>query len=99
LILFLKPYGFQFVFEKTGSSSGGRFAFGRYVRGDRSLELHFRFTLGLVTYQIGDASLDHESYMRALGVYGQNAYPDFLTTRWNRSGLWRGTSRGTVQTF
>jgi len=75
----LKPYGFQFIFERSGSSSGGPFASGRYVRGDRSLELHFRFTLGLVTYHIDDASLDHESYMRLLGVYGQNSYPDFPT--------------------
>ena len=73
----LKRHGFQFRFEKSGLGSGGSFAWGRYLRNDRSLELHFRFTLGLVTYHIGDASLDHEAYMRALGVYGLNAYPDF----------------------
>jgi hypothetical protein len=75
----LKPHGFKFVFEKAAQGSGGRFAFGKYVRGDRSLELHFRYSLGLVTYHIGESRLDHESYMRSLGVYGKNSYPDFPT--------------------
>jgi hypothetical protein len=75
----LQPLGFKFVFEKTGAGSGGRFAFGKYVHGDRNLELHFRHSLGLVTYHIGESSLDHESYMRSLGVYGKNLYPDFPT--------------------
>jgi hypothetical protein len=75
----LSPHGFKFVFEKTGTASGGQFAFGKYVRGDRSLELHFRYSLGLVTYHIGESQLDHGSYMRSLGVYGKNSYPDFPT--------------------
>lgn len=75
----LNPHGFKFGFEGTGKGSGGWFAFGKYVRGDRSLELHFRYSLGLVTYHIGEYSLDHESYMRSLGVYGKNSYPDFPT--------------------
>ena len=75
----LNPHGFKFVFEQAGKGSGGQFAFGKYVRGDRILELHFRYRLGLVTYHIGESSLDHESYMRSLGVYGKNSYPDFPT--------------------
>lgn len=31
----------------------------------------------MVRYHIGDHSLDHESYMRFAGVYGQNQYPGF----------------------
>lgn len=31
----------------------------------------------MVTYHVGDASLGHEDYMRLLGVYGRNLYPDF----------------------
>jgi len=73
----LAPHGFEFVFERMGKGSGGHFAFGKYVRGDRSLELHFRYSLGLVTYRIGECSLDHESYMRFLGAYGRHSYPDF----------------------
>lgn len=73
----LAPSGFVFAFEADGQGSGGRFASGCYRRGERKLELHFRYSLGLVRYHIGALSLDHESYMRFAGVYGQNQYPDF----------------------
>ena len=73
----LEPYGFLFVLEKTGVGSGGRFASAKYVRGDRSLELHFRYSLGLVSYHIGNVSLDHEIYMRMLGFGETCSYPDF----------------------
>lgn len=73
----LKPAGFRFAFEAEGKGSGGDFVWGRYVREDRSLELHFRHSLGFVKYHIGDDSLDHESYMRLLGVYGRSEYPNF----------------------
>jgi hypothetical protein len=73
----LVPHGFAFVLEKEGESSGGYFASGAYYRGNRKLELHFRWSLGLVTYHIEEAVLDHETYMRLLNVYGQNRYPDF----------------------
>jgi hypothetical protein len=61
-------YAHDFSFKDGGSGvgSGGRYAFGSYVNKDRRLELHFRFSLGLVTYHFGKNSLDHESYMRAL---------------------------------
>ncbi len=73
-------YAHDFSFEDGGSGagSGGRYAFGSYVNKDRRLELHFRFSLGLVTYHFGKNSLDHESYMRALlGTAGGNRYPGF----------------------
>ena len=42
------------------------------------LEIHFRHSLGLVTYQIGSLSLTHDAYMRALlGRGGGNKYPGF----------------------
>jgi hypothetical protein len=72
-----QPNGFRFVLEEVGVGSGGRFASGRYIRGDRSLELHVRHSLGLVRYHIGHVSLDHETFMRMLGVRGQCSYPDF----------------------
>lgn len=71
------PFGFQFVLETSGKGSGGEFASGSYRRDDRRLELHFRYSLGLVTYHIGDDSLGHEEYMRFLGVFRNNRYPDF----------------------
>jgi hypothetical protein len=73
----MKASGFSFAFEEEGKSSRGDFAWGRYLRGDRVLELHFRFSLGLVRYHIAEDTLDHESYMRLLGVYGRSEYPDF----------------------
>ena len=71
--------GFRFSFEAQGRGSGGNFAWGRYLRGDRSLDLHFQHSLGLVQYHIGKDTIDHESYMRFLGIYGQSEYPNFST--------------------
>lgn len=74
----MKPQGFTFVEGASGPSSGGNFASGEYVKDDRRLEIHFRFSLGLVTYHMGSLSLAHESYMRALlGKNGGNQYPGF----------------------
>jgi hypothetical protein len=74
----LRPHGFTFVEGPSGSGSGGHFAAGNYVRGDRRLELHFRHSLGLVTYHIGALSASHEAYMRdLLGREGGNRYPGF----------------------
>ncbi len=73
----LLPHGFIFKLETEGKGSGGFFASGAYCKGNRRLELHFRYSLGMVTYHIGPDSLDHETYMRLLGVYGQNQYPGF----------------------
>lgn len=41
----LGPHGFEFRFQSEGQSSGGLFACGQFVRGDRALELHFRYSL------------------------------------------------------
>jgi hypothetical protein len=73
----LEPHGFLFNLENHAKGSGGWFAAGSYTKENRRLELHFRYSLGLVTYHIGQDSLDHEAYMRLLGVYGLNQYPDF----------------------
>ena len=74
----MRPHGFRCGVEETGHGSGGDFARGEYARGDRRLELHFRYSLGLVTYHVGDTSLGHEAYMRALGVPpGAAQYPGF----------------------
>jgi len=74
----LTQLGFSFQGCSSGSGSGGEYASGEYANGNRSLEIHFRFSLGLVTYDFGEASLDHSSYMRALlGEKGGNRYPGF----------------------
>ena len=73
----LCKYGFEFKWGGSGHSSGGPFAFGSFVNGDRRLELHFRHSLGLVEYHFGKLSLDHESYMRVVLPAGGNHYPGF----------------------
>jgi hypothetical protein len=77
LDLVLSPKGLQFQFKGCGPSSGGDFAWGEFVRDNRWLEIHFRNSLGLVRYHIGNNSASHESYMRALGVRDQCKYPGY----------------------
>jgi hypothetical protein len=71
----LSSAGFAFQFETEGLSSGGRSCSGAFIRGDRRLELHFQYSLGLVTYNVSNCSLSHEDYLRAQGAKGQ--YPGF----------------------
>ena len=73
----LLPSGFRFQFQKEGRGPGGNFAWGAFVREDRRLELHFRHSLGLVRYHVGEQSASHESYMRELGMRNQCRYPRF----------------------
>jgi hypothetical protein len=74
----LSSHGFIWTRGKTGASSGGSFACGEYTRENRRLELHFRHSLGLVTYHVARQSIDHSSYMRVLlGPVGGNHYPGF----------------------
>jgi len=74
----LTQYGFSFQDGSSGPSSGGEYASGVYVNGNRKLEIHYRFSLGLVTYHFGEISLDHPAYMRVLlGDKGGNKYPGF----------------------
>jgi len=73
----MTAHGFAWEQMWAGKSSGGLSDSGRYVRGDRSLELHFRHSLGLVTYHLGDLSLKHEEYMRHCAPLGAAQYPGF----------------------
>jgi hypothetical protein len=74
----LQRHGFRSEEIVSGKGSGGHFATTVYENGDRKLELHFRYSLGLVTYHMGSVSVSHESFMRAvLGSKGGNKYPGF----------------------
>jgi hypothetical protein len=73
----MQAHGFAWEPMSAGRSSGGTFDSGRYVKGDRSLELHFRWSLGMVTYHIGKLSLSHEDYMRHVAPAGGSKYPGF----------------------
>lgn len=71
-------HGFRFREIASGKGSGGVFAQGEFACGERKLVLHFRYSLGLVTYHIGELALSHEDYMRALlGRKGASRYPGF----------------------
>ncbi len=71
----LLPHGFVFHFQDAGRGSGGNFAWGKYVRGDRSLDLHHRWGLGIIQYNIADLSMDHAAYLKSLGVDDQSDLP------------------------
>lgn len=71
----LQPCGFKFVLETQGLSSGGYSAGGAFVAGDKRLELHFRYSLGWVSYQIGAHKVNHADYITAQG--GKGRYPGF----------------------
>jgi hypothetical protein len=74
----LEKYGFAFRFVSSGRGSGGNFASGEFLRGNRKLELHFRYDLGLVSYHLDSRSLSHEMYMLSvLGKRHVSRYPGF----------------------
>lgn len=81
LALLLAPAGFQFAGAGTGSGSGGPFASGEFRRGDRRLELHVRYSLGMVSYHVASPSMTHEELVRAakglLAISGEAGYPGF----------------------
>jgi hypothetical protein len=74
----LVPNGFAFEVLGSGKGSGGLFAFGQFKRGERRLEFHFRYSLGMVCYHLGPCSMSHEDYMHAvLGERHVSKYPGF----------------------
>ena len=74
----MRAHGFEYREEGSGRGSGGEFARGRFKKGDRILEIHFRHHVGLVDYHVGSDSIRHEVLMRALlGRAGGNHYPGF----------------------
>jgi hypothetical protein len=73
----ISPYGFQWVLGLIHRGHPGDSASGAFERNDRRLELHFRWSLGLVTYHLGDLKLSHNEYMRYTGHKGDARYPGF----------------------
>jgi len=61
----LLPLGFEFRREEAGKGSGGFYAVGKFRRAGRVVELHFRYSPGLVSYRAASISLSHEDYMPA----------------------------------
>ncbi len=73
----IRRHGFVWVPGKTVIGGPGDSASGAFIRGDRRLEMHFRGSLGLVTYQVGSAVVCHEELMRHLGHRADAEYPGF----------------------
>ncbi len=80
---YLEPLGFKFQLVETGKGSGGHLAYGHFINSGglfskpKRIELHFRWSLGLVEYFVGDLALSHQDYVDMLGKHGQNKYPNF----------------------
>jgi hypothetical protein len=74
----LAPYGFTPTSPTSGTGSGGTYASCQFSRDNRSLRLHFRYSLGLVEYEVGGEALPHEAYMWSVtGRRGATNYPGF----------------------
>ena len=71
----LVPAGFALEPGAHGKGSGGPAAQGRFVRGTQSIEFHFRWSLGLVSYRWDDTTLSHADLLRGLGTSGD--YPGY----------------------
>ena len=77
LSVYLEPLNFKFQLLETGKSSGGEFASGQFVCGEKVIELHYRFSLGLVKYKIDNLELSHEEYIKLLDRVNESKYPNF----------------------
>jgi hypothetical protein len=73
----LEPWASQFRATEAGHGSGGHLAVGVYTHGEWSIELHVRWTLGIVNYKFGEATLEHRYFMQLLCVERQAMYPGF----------------------
>ena len=79
----LGPAGFEFIATEDDVTTGGAFASGEFLRGDRRLELQVRSSLTLVRYHFGDDSLSHEDLVRGVraleAISEEGQYPGFST--------------------
>jgi hypothetical protein len=74
----LEPLGYVYERTNSGAGSGGSYAVGRYTQAERAIELHCRYSLGIVRYLIGDDAVDHRDWVGFLGV--RSAYPGYSDT-------------------
>ena len=73
----LEPHGFRFIAGDTGSSSGGDFASGTFMKDNHTLEFSVRHGLGQVEYILNGQRIGHEHYLRFAGHWEQRKYPAF----------------------
>lgn len=75
----IEPHGFVWARGKTHAGHPGNAARGVFVKGDRQLELGFRWSLGPVMYRVGTASVSHEALMKYSGHHAEAEYPGYST--------------------
>jgi hypothetical protein len=75
----IEPHGFVWALGKTHTEHPGNAARGAFVKGDRQLELGFRWSLGPVIYRIGTVSVHHEALMKHVGHHADAEYPGYST--------------------
>lgn len=73
---FMGKHSFRPSTVQQYHGSGGPSASCEYTCNERSLELHYRHSLGLVTYKVDDLVVSHVEYMKALGAT-DSKYPGF----------------------
>jgi len=73
----MEANGFHWEDGWSGEGSGGSSDSGGYIKADRKLELHFRWSLGMVTYHIGPSCILHKDYMWSVAGKGNASYPGF----------------------
>jgi hypothetical protein len=77
----LGPAGFEFVQTEDEVTTGGAFASGEFLRGDRRLELQVRSSLTLVRYHFDEESMSHEDLVRGVraleAISEEGQYPGF----------------------
>jgi hypothetical protein len=77
IYLVVAPHGFRWETMPTHRGHPGDSAGGFFIRDNRRLELHFRWSLGLVIYRLGELALSHDAYMRNTGHKADAHYPGF----------------------
>lgn len=77
----LGPAGFEFIQTEDDVTTGGAFASGEFLRGDRRLELQVRSSLTLVRYHFGEESMSHDDLVRGVraleAIAEEGQYPGF----------------------
>jgi hypothetical protein len=75
----IEPHGFVWALGKTHGGHPGNAARGAFVKGNRQLDLGFRWSLGPVTYWVGTTSVNHEVLMKYTGHHAEAEYPGYST--------------------
>lgn len=73
----LYPLGFTFSIVEQGKGSGGHFAVGAFINGDREIRLWYRFELSGVAFRKAEVERGHVEFMQFLGLEDKSSFPGF----------------------